>query len=251
MKQPILGIDIGGTGIKGAVVDTESGLFVSERIKIATPSPATPDAVADVFLELVNRLEYEGPIGCGFPAIIKNGVAYTASNIDHQWIGTSARKLFESVSGQLVYVANDADLAGLGELSFGGGADGDFRKGTVLLITIGTGLGSALFYNGQLVPNTELGQLQLKKGILAEHYASNKIRKLENLSWIAWGKRLNLYLAELEKLLSPDVIILGGGGSKYYEEIKPFIDIPTKVVPATLGNGAGIVGAALLAKANG
>lgn len=245
--KKVLGIDIGGSGIKGAVVDIKRGKFLTERIRIETPSPATPEAVAKVFSKLVKTFNYSGPIGCGFPAIIKKGVAYSAANVDKRWINTDAKALFESVSGQKVYIANDADLAGLAEMSYGIGAAKKYQRGTVIMVTIGTGLGTALFHEGQLVPNTEFGHFQLN-GMVAERFASNLVRKREELSWEVWGKRLNLYLEELNKLFSPDAIILGGGGSKYFEEIESFITVATEVAPARLGNKAGIIGAAVLAK---
>ena len=246
-NNKILGVDIGGSGIKGAIVDVKKGTYITERVRIPTPSPATPKAVAKVFLNLLNELNYDGLIGCGFPSVIKKGVAYTASNIDDEWINTNVSDLFENISKQDVYVANDADLAGLAELKFGVGAKDKYKKGTVIMITIGTGLGSVLFHNGQLIPNSELGHLQLN-GILAERYASNLARKREELSWKSWGKRLNTYLSELNKLFYPNAIILGGGGSKYFESIREYITVETNVIPAKLGNHAGIIGAALYAK---
>ena len=242
----MLGVDIGGSGIKGAIIDLETGKFLTERLRIPTPSPATPKAVAKVFNELVQSLDYSGPIGCGFPAIVRNGVAMSASNIDDKWINTNiSDKLGDSVQ-QDVFVANDADVAGLAEMKFGVGTNPEFQKGTILLITIGTGLGSALFHNGSLVPNSELGHIQLK-GMIAEHYASNKTRKEEDLGWKTWGTRLNTYLRELNKLFSPNAIILGGGGSKHFKSIKKHLDVDTNVLPAKLGNHAGIIGAALYA----
>jgi polyphosphate glucokinase len=247
-QKAILGIDIGGSGIKGALVDVQNGTFLTERLRIDTPSPATPKAVAKVFSRLVKTFKYRGLIGCGFPAVIKHGVAYSAANIDSSWINTNVKVLLEKASGQSVFIANDADLAGLAEMTYGAGVEEKYHKGTVLMITIGTGLGSALFYDGQLVPNTELGHFLMKNGLIAEHFASNQVRKNEALSWEAWGSRLNLYFNELDKLFSPDAILLGGGGSKYFEEIKPFISTKTLVVPSILGNDAGIIGAAVLAK---
>ncbi|MFK7809325.1 MAG: polyphosphate--glucose phosphotransferase [Saprospiraceae bacterium] len=246
-KREILGIDIGGTGIKGAIVDIKKGKFLSEKIRILTPKPATPEAVAEVFALVAKELKYTGVIGCGFPAIIKNGVALSAANVDEQWIGTDAKALLGKATGQDVYVANDADLAGLAEMAYGVGAQAKYQKGTVLMITIGTGLGSALFREGVLVPNTELGHVQMN-GMIAERYASNVARTREELSWKVWGKRLNAYLVEINKLFSPDAIFLGGGGSKYFDKIENQIKVDTEVIPAKLGNKAGIIGAAVLAK---
>lgn len=245
-QTKILGIDIGGSGIKGAIVDINKGEFITDRIRIETPSPATPKAVSKVVAQLVKEFEYEGPIGCGFPAIIKNGHALSAANIDKSWIGTDVKSLLCDVTKQDIFIANDADLAGLAEMAYGVGADKKYQKGTVLMITIGTGLGSALFHKGNLVPNTEFGHFQLN-GMIAERYASNVARKREDLSWKVWGKRLNLYLSEVNKLFSPDAIFLGGGGSKYFEKIEKHINVNTNVIPARLGNSAGIIGAAVLA----
>ncbi len=245
-QKKILGIDIGGSGIKGAIVDINKGKFSTDRIRIVTPSPATPSAVSKVVAQLVKEFDYSGPIGCGFPAIIKNGYARSAANIDKSWIGTDVKSLLSNITNQDVSIANDADLAGLAEMAYGVGANEEYQKGTVLMITIGTGLGSALFHEGRLVPNTEFGHFQLN-GMIAEHYASNVARKREDLSWKAWGKRLNQYLSEVNKLFSPDAIFLGGGGSKYYEKIEKHITVGTKVIPARLGNSAGIIGAAVLA----
>ena len=245
-QKEILGVDIGGSGIKGAIINIQTGKFLTKRLRIPTPSPATPKAVAKVFEKLVQSLGYDGPIGCGFPAIVRNGVAMSASNIDDKWINTNISDQLRCALNQEVFVANDADLAGLAELKFGVGRNPKFQKGTVLMITIGTGLGSALFHNGSLVPNSELGHIQLK-GMIAEHYASNKTRKLEDLDWKTWGMRLHVYLKELNKLFSPNAIILGGGGSKHFDAIKDYIDVDTDVLPALLGNHAGIIGAALYA----
>ncbi|HHS96031.1 MAG TPA: ROK family protein, partial [Phaeodactylibacter sp.] len=226
----ILGIDIGGTGIKGAVVDIKTGAFLTEKMRILTPKPATPKAVAKVFSDLVKAFDYQGSIGCGFPATIKKGTAQSASNIDKAWIGTNVETLLGNASGQKVVVANDADLAGLAEMTYGIGKAKKYQKGVVILITIGTGLGSALLHNGRLVPNTELGHLELN-GIIAERYASNVVRKNEELSWKTWSKRLNQYFVALDKYFSPDAIILGGGGSKYFDKIEKYIKINAEVLP--------------------
>jgi len=243
MSNKILGVDVGGSGIKGAIVDLTTGKLLSERHRIPTPQPATPAAMADVFTELIKHFDWKGAIGCGFPSVVKSGICCTASNIDKSWIGTNIAETFSKASGCEVYVANDADVAGLAEIAHGVGKGAD---GTVILITIGTGLGSAFFYDGILIPNTELGHLEME-GDLAERYASGATRKRENLSNEEWGFRLNKYLKEVEKLFSPNMIILGGGGSKKFEEMEDMFDVEADVLPAQLRNHAGIIGAAMYA----
>jgi len=239
----ILGIDIGGSGIKGAIVDITTGELLSERKRIPTPKPATPKAVAKTVTELTKSFDWNGPIGCGFPAIVKNGMVYTASNIDKAWIGTNAKSKFEKATGCDVYVANDADVAGLAEMKHGIGKD---VNGTVILITIGTGLGSAFFYDGQLIPNSELGHFEME-GMIAEKYASGSTRKKEGLSNEEWGFRLNKYLKRVERLFAPNMLILGGGGSKRFEQIEDLLDVEADIGPARLRNHAGIIGAAMYA----
>lgn len=241
-KKKILGIDVGATGIKGAIVDLKEGELFSERIKIPTPKPSTPEAVAEVFLQLVKEQEYEGDIiGCGFPSIIKNGVCHSAANIDKSWKGTDVQKLFSEATGKNVLVTNDADAAGISEMKYGVGKGVD---GSVLLITIGSGLGSALFSDGKLVRNTEFGHIPLH-GKIAEKYVSNLTRKAENLSWEEFGKRFNEFLKVVERLCSPSLIILGGGISQRYELYSEHIDVDTEVKTAKMFNHAGIIGAAL------
>lgn len=243
-ENHVLGIDIGGSGIKGAVVNIKTGELITERTRIVTPQPAVPQAVADTVAELVQQIGWEGgPIGCGFPAIIKKGVAKSAANIDDAWIGTNAEKLFSKITGCPVAVLNDADAAGYAEMRFGVGME---EEGLVMLITIGTGLGSALFMDGHLVPNTEFGHLKFK-GDIAEKYAANSARKLHELSWKEWGNRFNSYLKHLERLFTPDLFILGGGSSKKYEKFANCINTDARVIPAKLLNNAGIVGAAMYA----
>jgi len=239
----ILGIDIGGTGIKGAPVDTNKGELLAERLRLLTPQPATPDSVATTVAELVQRFEWTGDIGCGFPAVIKDGVAYTAANVDHSWIGTDARELLESRTGCDVTVLNDADAAGLAEVRFGAGRD---VQGVVLLVTLGTGIGSALFIDGQLIPNTELGHIEFR-GRDAELRASDRARLEHDWSWKSWAKRVDMYLTSLHNVLWPDLIIIGGGVSKNSARFFPYLTVKTKVVPAQFLNDAGIVGAALAA----
>lgn len=242
----VLGIDIGGSGIKGALVNTRSGKMTTDRHRIATPQPATPKAVAKTVKALVKHFDWQGPIGCGFPAVVQSGVVRTASNIHKSWIGENAAKLFSDACGCSVTVNNDADAAGLAELRFGAGRG---YRGIVLMITIGTGLGSALAYRRQIIPNSELGHL-LFKGDIAENYAADSVRKEEDLSWKQWGKRFNKYLQHLEELFWPEVIILGGGASKKFDKFSKYLKTDVKIVPATLLNEAGIIGAAVFVKSS-
>lgn len=239
----ILGIDIGGSGLKGAIVDVHSGELRSERIRLDTPKPSTPLLMADTFAELVRKLQWKGPVGCGFPAIVRNGVAYSASNIDKGWIGQNIETIFSDASGLNVMALNDADAAGYAEMGFGKGKE---HKGTVLLITIGSGIGTALFVNGRDVPNTEFGHLFMHN-MVAENYVSNSARKKLDLSWEKWGKRFNEYLQHLDRLLSPDLYILGGGISKDFDSYSKYFRVAAPVEPAKLLNNAGIVGAACYA----
>jgi len=238
----VLGVDIGGSGIKGALVDLNSGKFVGERVRIETPQPATPAAMTSTFVQLIKELDYKGQIvGVGFPAIVQNGVTLSASNIDNSWIGVNIEEMLSTASGLTVKAVNDADAAGVAEMSFGVGKEQ--QESVDMLITIGTGLGSAVFVNGLLVPNTELGHLQMK-GMIAERYAANSIRKKEDLSWSEWGNRFNEYLLILNRLFSPNRVILGGGVSKKFHKFEQYLTAPMNVVPADLLNSAGIVGAA-------
>jgi len=243
-KNVVLGIDIGGSGIKAAPVNINDGKMVDERHRITTPSPATPEEVAKVIAELVKHFKWKGLVGCGFPGVIQNGVARTAWNLDNEWLGVNINKVFTKATGEPVYVVNDADSAGLAEMKFGAG---EGVRGLLLLCTIGTGLGSVLFNNGMLVPNTEFGHIEIK-GMDAELYASDAARKEKDLSWEEWALRFNEYLAKLEFLLSPDLIILGGGASKKGDKFLQYLNLRTKVVTAELLNDAGIVGAALAGK---
>lgn len=240
----ILGVDIGGSGIKGAVVDTLTGELKTERIRIPTPQPATPEAVAETLKQLVDQIGFKGPIGCGFPARVIDGEVLTAANIDKSWINVKVEELFTSVVGQQVYVANDADVAGLAELTFGAVKD---YKGPVLFLTIGTGIGSALFINGQMYPNTEFGHIKFK-GDIAEHYCADSAREKEDLGFKEWGERLNKFLEYIAFLTQPDFIVLGGGVSKKFEKYASKLTLSTKVVPAKTLNLAGIIGAAMYAK---
>ncbi len=240
----ILGIDIGGSGIKGAPVDIEKGEMLTERYRIPTPQPAKPEAVAKTVAEIAKYFEWEGPIGCGFPSVVRQGVTRTAANVHKSWIGTDAAKLFNETTGCPVKVINDADAAGLAEMTFGAGKN---HMGVVLLVTIGTGLGTSLFTNGILLPNTELGHIEIN-GEEAELMASDAIRKQKNLSWEKWGKNLDTYLNHLEKLVWPDLIILGGGVSKKHKKFMPYLNVQAEIVIAETFNQAGIIGAALAGK---
>ncbi len=241
----ILGVDIGGSGIKGAIVDTLTGELVTERHRIETPQPATPEAIAAVLAQMVLHFNWNGPVGCGFPAAIQHGVARTASNISQSFINTNIDKLFSEATNCACFNVNDADAAGMAEMHFG---EGIGQSGVVLLITIGTGLGTALFIGGNLLPNTELGHVYLDNGIEAERFASDAVRKIEDLGWKAWGNRFNTYLTTMEKLFWPDLIILGGGASKKFDKFKGQLTVEAPVKPAAFLNQAGIVGAALFAK---
>lgn len=243
--RKVLGIDVGGSGIKGAVIDTKTGEMLTERFRIPTPSPATPDKVAEVINEIVKKFEWDGLIGIGFPAVVQNGVAQTASNIDKTFIGTDVEKLVSKKTGCPVKVVNDADAAGMAEMKFGIGKD---VRGVVVLITVGTGIGTVIFTNGKLVQNTELGHVVLKNSQTAEEYASDAVREKLDLSWADWGKRFNEYLQYMEFLFWPDLFIVGGGVSKNEHKYIDQITVKTKVVMAKLKNNAGMVGAALFAK---
>ena len=237
-----LGIDIGGTGIKGAPVDVAAGKLLADRKKIATPHPAVPDAVAEVVSQLVTSFEWSGPIGITFPGVVTNGVTRTAANLDPAWVGLDARSLFAKAAGNPVQVLNDADAAGIAEMKFGAGVG---EHGTVLMLTLGTGIGSALFIDGTLVPNTEFGHIEID-GKDAEKRASEHAKELHDMSWGKWAGRVDVYLQHMEALLSPDLFIVGGGISKESEKWVPLLTgIRARIVPAVLQNDAGIVGAAM------
>lgn len=240
----VLGIDIGGSGIKGAPVNTKTGLLLSERYRISTPKSAKPKPVAQCVANISEQFDWDGPIGCGFPAVVQNGVTLTAANVHKSWINTDAGALISKETGLPTKVVNDADAAGLAEMRFGAGRN---RLGVVIIITIGTGLGTALFTDGHLVPNTEFGHIEIK-GIDAELMASDAARKRETLSWKSWAKRFNIYLQTIEKLIWPDLIILGGGASKKADKYLKQLEVQAEILPAQLLNEAGIVGAALAAE---
>jgi polyphosphate glucokinase len=238
----VLGIDIGGTGIKGAPVDVSTGRLTQERKKLDTPRPAKPDAVAKVVQELVSAFAWTGPIGATFPGVVTSGTIRSAANLDPDWIGVNASELFGQATGQPVTVINDADAAGIAEMKFGAGVG---QRGTVLLLTLGTGIGSALFIDGILVPNTEFGHIEIR-GKDAEKRASEHAREEHELSWGKWAGRVDEYLEHMERLLSPGLIIIGGGISKKSDKFLPLLtDLRAKVVPAGMLNDAGIVGAAM------
>jgi polyphosphate glucokinase len=242
----ILGIDVGGTGIKGSPVDIDTGSLLAERYRLLTPQGAKPSPVAEVVKNVALQFDWHAPIGCGFPAVIRNGVAESAANINQKWIGMNVAQLFSEATQCPVYVVNDADAAGLAEVTFGAGKG---VHGVVMMITIGTGLGSALFIDGKLVPNTELGHIEVECDD-AESITSDVVRKQQDLSWKKWAKRLDKYLCTLESLFSPDLMILGGGAVKNQDQFMPLLTLRTRVIPAELGNDAGIVGAALAASLN-
>ncbi len=242
MKE-ILGIDIGGSGIKGILVDVDRGVPTTDRCRIPTPQPSLPDAVADVVAQISRHFTWQGPIGCTFPAVVKDGITYTAANVDDAWVGVNAQALFEQKTGQPVLLLNDGDAAGMAEMEFGAGQG---QRGVVIMLAFGTGIGTAIFTNGQLVPNTEFGHLEIR-GKDAEHRASAKVREDRDLSWKKWTERVNEYLNRMEALFWPDLFIIGGGVSKDAEKFMPLLQTRAKIVPAQMRNHAGMIGAAIAA----
>ncbi|WP_079169970.1 polyphosphate--glucose phosphotransferase [Mangrovactinospora gilvigrisea] len=244
MAEHALGIDIGGSGIKGAPVDLTTGELTRERVRIPTPQPSRPHDVADVVRQLCEEFAWTGPVGITFPAVVLDGHTMSAANVDKHWIGTDARGLFAKTTGLPCEVVNDADAAGMAEVAHGAARG---AGGVVLLLTFGTGIGSALFTNGQLVPNTEFGHIELR-GKDAEKRASSAAKEEHDLSWHEWAGRVEEYLLEMEKLLSPELFVVGGGVSKKSEKFLPLMTkVRARVVPAAMRNNAGIVGAALAA----
>lgn len=246
MSTTAVGIDIGGTGIKGAIVDIATGELLTDRMKLATPDGGKPDDILDTVLALFDQLGEIGeatPVGVCFPAIIINGCTMSAANVSKKWIGLEAEKLFEAKLGRSIHFVNDADAAGVAEARYGAARD---AKGLTILTTLGTGIGSAMLFDGELIPNSELGHLELD-GHDAESLASTSAKEKEDLSWKDWAKRLQRYYEHLELLFSPDLILVGGGISKSSEEFLPLLELRTPIKPATLRNNAGIVGAAELA----
>jgi polyphosphate glucokinase len=243
----ILGIDIGGTGIKGAPVDTLRGNLLAERFRVDTPQPASPKSVAAAVAQVVKHFNWKGPIGITLPSVVKNGQVHTAANIDKGWIGLQGQSFLSKELNCPVVLLNDADAAGIAEMRFGAGRNKD---GLVVIVTLGTGIGTALFYNGHLVPNSELGHLEIN-GRDAERKASNRVREEKELSWKEWSKNVNRYLTTLEALLWPNLFLIGGGVSKKADKFLPRLKLHAPVKPAELMNDAGIVGAALAAEGLG
>ena len=245
--HPVIGVDVGGSGVKAALVDVERCELVSDRPRLETPQPATPIRVAHTVSQLVDGLGGSSVIGVTVPGVVSTGVVRTAANIDSTWIGMDACGLFSKQLGVPCTVINDADAAGLAEMRFGAGRG---RDGVAIMVTLGTGIGSAVFVDGNLVPNTELGHLEFK-GQVAEHYAAAAVRKAQHLTWEQWGRRVGHYLTMLTTLFSPELIVVGGGVSRKFDrfadEIAALVPTNTEVVPAALQNRAGIVGAALVA----
>jgi polyphosphate glucokinase len=239
-----LGIDVGGSGVKGAIVDTSTGELLSDRIRIPTPRPSTPKKIAAVVAQLVAELDYRGPVGCSFPTVIVDGQARSAGNIDTSWRGTQVDELFQRATGLHFVVHNDADVAGIAEMTLGAGRG---LTGTVILITIGTGLGSGFFYNGVLIPNIELGRMPGKDGKPIEFYAGDRARKVNDLSWSQWGERFNYFLERAARVCTPEHFILGGGASKKLDKFAKKLTVDTPVRAAHFGNNAGIIGAAIAA----
>ena len=244
MADATLGIDIGGSGIKGNLVDTATGQLLADRYRIETPQPSKPDAVAEVVGQVLEHFEVSEPFGCTFPAVVKGGVTLSAANVDKSWIGTDARALFAKRTGQEVVVLNDADAAGLAEMSFGAGRG---HEGVVVLLTLGSGIGSAVFVDGSLVPNTEFGHLELRGHAPVEDWAAASVKDDKNLSWSAWAKRVDRLVDHLEQIISPDLFIIGGGVSRKWDAWGKYLTSEVKIVPAALRNEAGIVGAAIAA----
>jgi len=241
----VLGIDIGGSGIKAAPVDVETGALLEERSRIPTPSPGNPEQVIEVICRIVEHFAWEGKIGVGFPGVVRRGVVETAANVSHEWVGQDLAAMIETATGCPSVILNDADAAGLAEMRFGIGRN--YEDDYVLFLTLGTGIGSALFVKRELWPNLELGHLQVR-GKDAEHRAGDGVRKEQDLSWKKWGKKLQEVLQTYDFLFNPDVIILGGGISNKYEKFEKYLkDIHAEVVPAQLRNQAGIIGAAMAA----
>jgi len=238
-----IGIDVGGSGVKAALVDTRTGEFIGERVRVDTPQPATPDAVVAATRDLIAHLPADAPIGVGFPAPVVDGVTTTASHVDPAWVGASARDLFTRGLGRPVVLLNDADAAGVGEARFGAARG---APGVVVVLTLGTGIGSAVLHDGVLLPNTELGHLEIR-GKAAEARAASAVRKAEGLSWHLWAERLSEVIGVIDRLLWPDLVLLGGGVSRKAEKFVPLLDARPPVRVAQLQNRAGIAGAAALA----
>ncbi len=240
----IMGVDIGGSGIKGCLVNVATGELETPRFRLPTPEGGKPNQMAEVVRDVVAHFDYKGPVGYGFPSVVLKGVIYTAANIDNSWIGLDAATLFGGFTKCPAYVLNDADAAGIAEMKFGVGRD--YQKGVVLMLTLGTGIGSAIFVDGKLVPNLELGHVEIR-GKDGERRASDAVRQEKKLSWKKWAVRLQEYLSRVEGLMWPEVIILGGGVSKDWQKFMPYLKVRAKLLPAQLFNQAGMIGAALYA----
>ncbi|WP_298473048.1 polyphosphate--glucose phosphotransferase [uncultured Maribacter sp.] len=240
----VLGIDIGGSGMKGAIVNVETGEMTTKRFRIPTPKGRKPKDMAKVIKEIAEHFNYNGPIGCGFPSIVKHGVCKSPGNLDASWLNVNIHELFSEITGLPVTVINDADAAGYATMNYGIGKN---KKGLVVMITIGTGLGSGMFLDGELIPNFELGQIPYKEYDKIELWAANSAKEREDLSYKKWGKRFNKFLSLVEIITCPDLIILGGGSSKHFEKYRECITIDTPVIPSELQNHAGIIGAAAAA----
>jgi len=245
-QQPV-GVDVGGTGIKIAPVDLARGELAGPRSRVLTPRPATPEAIVGTIVAQLAELDAPGPLGVALPSVVVDGIVRTAANIDAEWIGTDAAALLSGATGRAVGVVNDADAAGLAEVRFGAGRG---ERGLIVMVTLGTGIGTGLFFDGELVPNSELGHLPMHHGD-AEHWAAESAREREDLSWEQWAHRLSRYFELLEQLLNPRLIIVGGGVSKRADRFVPLLECTTRVLPALLHNDAGIVGAAMFAPVAG
>ncbi len=244
INMEVLGLDIGGTGIKGAIVDTKTGQLLTERVRVLTPQPSTAENMAKTIKEIISKLDYKGEfVGVGFPTLIRDGIVQFTSNIDESWLHVDISKKFEELVGFKFFAINDADAAGIAEAVYGKTKE---TKGLVMFLTIGTGIGSALIYDGKLIPNSEFGKVEFK-GDVAEAYASNKTRKEKELSWKQFGKRLNKYLIYLDMLFSPKTFILGGGVSKKLEKYNQYLTTKIPVIPSQFLNAAGVIGAAYFA----
>ena len=240
----MLGVDVGGSGIKSALVDVTTGSLLTERARESTPEPATPEAVAGLVDEMVARYDYTGPVGLGFPAVIRRGIVETANNIDKGWVGKEIGEVFSEIAGRGATFINDADAAAVAEARFGAAAG---VAGLVLTITFGTGIGSGMLVDGRLVPNLELGQLELEGHSPAEQHFSARVRRREDLDWEQWGSRASRYLTHVDSVFNPDLMVIGGGLVKHWDLFAHHIDQRLPVVAASMGNNAGLIGAAILA----
>ena len=244
----LLGIDVGGSGIKAAIVDTDTGTIVGERHRIATPSPSRPPAVVEVIQQLLQHFDWQGPTGVCLPTVIAQGRSVTCGNISEEWRGFPIRDYLQTECGQPFFVLNDADAAGMAEMKFGAGVG---KQGLVIVVTIGTGLGSGVFYDGQLIPNIELGRIFGKDGKPIEFYAADSARKKYQLSYKKWGKRFDFFLNHIVRVFSPDLFIIGGGASKKIDKLRDRLTIDVPLIVAEKRNDAGIIGSAIYAVGTG